>query len=487
MTLHTIKTPLKHITTDSRKVQQGSLFLAYPGDAADGRTYIADAIKNGAGAVLWDSQGFKWNQDWNIENQPIKQLRLQASKIAGQFYNNPSAKLWMIGVTGTNGKTSITQWLSQCFNHLQRKTAVIGTLGNGLPNQLSETTNTTPDAVLLQSMLADYVRQEVDVVAMEVSSHGLHQGRVRGVNFDVAVLSNLTHDHLDYHQTFEAYAAAKRSLFESKDLKYVVLNCDDAFGQTLEKDLKAAGKVVLTYGIAQGDVQAVNLQFTNTHFTFNATTSFADAPSHSVPSHSAPVKVNLVGKFNVYNVLAVLATLLASKVSLTDAVEAISHIESAKGRMQMLGGDGLPLIVIDYAHTPDALEKVLETLKAQANSKLICVFGCGGNRDTGKRPLMGKVASKLADVVIVTSDNPRDEAPDAIVEDILKGMHGNYMVEQDRAKAILVSILSAKPNDIVLIAGKGHEEYQEIKGNKHYFSDIEQAKDVLKIYTETVA
>lgn len=474
MTAYKIKAPLKHITTDSRAVKQGSLFLAYPGDASDGRTYIADAIKKGAGAVLWDSQGFKWNPDWNIENQPIKQLRLQASKIASQFYNNPSAKLWMIGVTGTNGKTSITQWLSQCFNHLQRKTAVIGTLGNGLPNQLSETTNTTPDAVLLQSMLADYVQQEVEVVAMEVSSHGLHQGRVRGVSFDVAVLSNLTRDHLDYHKTPEAYAEAKRGLFEHKGLKTAVLNGDDTFGQTLAQDLKAAGKAVLTYGITQGDVQAVDVQFTNTHFTFNATTPFG----------SAPVKVNLVGKFNVYNVLAVLATMLASKVSLTDAVEAISHIEPAKGRMQMLGGGGLPLIVIDYAHTPDALEKVLETLKAQANSKLICVFGCGGNRDTGKRPLMGAVASKLADVVMVTSDNPRDEAPNAIIEDIIKGMHGNYMVEEDRAKAILVSILSAKSNDIVLIAGKGHEEYQEIKGKKHHFSDIEQAKDVLKIYAE---
>lgn len=479
MTAHSIKTPIKHITTDSRKVRQGSLFLAYAGDTSDGRTYIAQAIKKGASAVLWDPQGFKWNPEWGVENKSIKQLRLQVGNIASQFYNNPSAKLWVIGVTGTNGKTSITHWLSQCFNHLQRKTAVIGTLGNGLPNQLSETSNTTPDAVLLQGMLADYVQQEVEIVAMEVSSHGLHQGRVRGVNFDVAVFSNLSRDHLDYHQTPEAYAAAKRSLFEHKGLKCAVLNIDDTFGQALEQELKAAGKTVLTYGITQGDVRAVDVKFTNTHFTFNATTSFANAPSRS-----ALVKVNLVGGFNVYNVLAVLATLLASKVSLADAVEAISHIESAKGRMQMLGGSGLPLIVVDYAHTPDALEKVLETLKAQASSKLICVFGCGGNRDTGKRPLMGKVASTLADAVIVTSDNPRDEAPEAIIEDILKGMHGNYMVEEDRAKAILVSILSAKSNDIVLIAGKGHEEYQEIKGKKHHFSDIEQAKQVLKIYAE---
>ena len=476
MTAFNIKTPLKSITTDSRKAILGSLFLAYPGEAFDGRDYIVDAIKKGASAVIWDSENFEWNPDWKVENQPIKQLRLQAGAIASQFYKAPSEKLWMIGVTGTNGKTSISQWLSQCFNYLQRKTAVIGTLGNGLPNQLSETGNTTPDAVLLQSLLADYVQQEVDIVAMEVSSHGLHQGRVTAVKFDVAVLSNLTRDHLDYHQTFEAYADAKRTLFEVSDLQCAVLNADDDFGKTLEKALKAADKNVLTYGIGQGDVQAADVQFQNTYFTFNATTPFG----------SVLIKANLLGKFNVYNVLAVLATLLASKISLIDAVQAISHIESAKGRMQTLGGGDVPLVVVDYAHTPDALEKMLETLKEQASSKLICVFGCGGNRDAGKRPLMGKVASKLADAVVVTSDNPRDEAPEAIIEDIVKGMHGNYAVEQDRAKAISIGILSAKPNDIVLIAGKGHEEYQEIQGKKHYFSDIEQAKDVLKIYAEAL-
>jgi UDP-N-acetylmuramoyl-L-alanyl-D-glutamate--2,6-diaminopimelate ligase len=477
MTTYRIKTPLKHITSDSRQVQAGSLFLAYPGEVADGRQFIPNAISNGASAIIWDADNFEWNLDWDIENQAVKQLRLQASNIASQFYNNPSAKLWMIGVTGTNGKTSITQWLSQCFNYLQRKMAVIGTLGNGLPNQLSETSNTTPDAVLLQSMLADYIQQGMQAVAMEVSSHGLHQGRVRGINFDIAVLSNLTRDHLDYHKTFGAYAEAKRSLFEDGDLKCAVLNYDDDFGKKLEQALNSDGKNVLTYGLEKADVMATNVQFASNYFSFDAVTPFGNAS----------VKASLVGKFNVYNLLAVLATLLASKVSLLDAVEAISHIESAKGRMQMLGGGGLPLIVVDYAHTPDALEKVLETLKVQANSKLICIFGCGGNRDAGKRPIMGTVASKLADAIVVTSDNPRDEAAEAIIEDILKGVHGNFMIEPDRAKAISIGILSAKPNDIVLIAGKGHEEYQEIKGKKHYFSDVEQAKDVLKIYAEAAA
>ncbi|MEQ1598236.1 MAG: UDP-N-acetylmuramoyl-L-alanyl-D-glutamate--2,6-diaminopimelate ligase [Methylotenera sp.] len=472
MSQYAIKTPVKSMTSDSRKVQSGSLFLAYPGDKTDGRKYIAEAISNGASAVIWDSENFEWNAKWDIENKPIKQLRLQAGSIASQFYGKPSEKLWMIGVTGTNGKTSISQWLSQCFNHLGKKTAVIGTLGNGLPNKLTETSNTTPDAVLLQEMLADYVKQDVKAVAMEVSSHGLHQGRVRGVNFDVAVLSNLTRDHLDYHGSFEDYADAKRCLFVGSDLKVAVLNCDDEFGREIEKELTNVGTPVLSYGIDRGAVRATELHFENTHFVFYAVT----------PQGNAPVKANLIGRFNVYNVLAVLATLLASKVSLEEAIEAISHIQSAAGRMQQLGGGNLPLVVVDYAHTPDALEKVLTTLKAQASAKLICVFGCGGNRDAGKRELMGKVASAIADTVVVTSDNPRDEAPDKIIQDILTGMQGNFVIEEDRAKAISVGIFSAKPNDIVLIAGKGHEDYQEIAGKKHRFSDIEQAQNVLNIY-----
>jgi UDP-N-acetylmuramoyl-L-alanyl-D-glutamate--2,6-diaminopimelate ligase len=472
MSQYTIKTPVKNITSDSRNVKSGSLFLAYPGESADGRHYIADAVRNGASAVIWDSENFEWNANWDIENRPIKQLRLQAGSIASQYYNNPSEKLWMIGVTGTNGKTSISQWLSQCFNHLGNKTAVIGTLGNGLPNQLSPTSNTTPDAVLLQEMLAEYVKQDVKTVAMEVSSHGLHQGRVRGVHFDVAVLSNLTRDHLDYHGSFEDYADAKRRLFVGNDLKVAVLNCDDEFGVEIEDKLTDTGTPVLSYGIDRGVVRATELHFENTHFAFYAVT----------PYGNAPVKANLIGRFNVYNVLAVLATLLASKVSLEDAVEAISHIQSAAGRMQQLGGGDFPLVVVDYAHTPDALEKVLTTLKAQASAKLICVFGCGGNRDAGKRELMGKVASEIADAVVVTSDNPRGEAPEAIIHAIVGGMHGNYAIEEDRAKAISIAILAAKPNDIVLIAGKGHEDYQEIAGKKHHFSDVEQAQNVLNAY-----
>lgn len=467
-----IKTPVKAITSDSRNVQAGSLFLAYVGEKVDGRQYIGDAIKNGASAVLWEAENFDWQPDWDIENIAIKQLRQQAGSIASQFYKNPSSKMWMIGVTGTNGKTSITQWLSQCFNYLNQKTAVIGTLGNGLPENMVQTNNTTPNPILLQGMLADYASQKTEVVAVEVSSHGLHQGRVNGVHFDVAVLSNLTHDHLDYHGTFDEYAAAKRRLFDVSDLHFAVLNADDDFGLNIAEELADAGTVVVTYGIARGEVRASDIRFENTYFTFYAIT----------PQGNAVVKANLIGRFNVYNVLAVLATLLVSKVSLQDAVAAITQIKAAPGRMQAMGGGKLPLVVIDYAHTPDALEKVLTTLKAQARSKLICVFGCGGNRDVGKRPLMGKLASELADAVVVTSDNPRDENPDDIIQDIVRSMLGNFAIEEDRAKAIAIAILAAKPSDIVLIAGKGHENYQDIGGFKLPFSDVEQAELILKKY-----
>lgn len=472
MSQYSIKTPIKNITADSRLVKPGSLFLAYVGEKLDGRQYIAEAIQAGAAAVLWESEGFTWNAEWDIENIGIKQLRLQAGHIASQFYKNPSEKLWMIGVTGTNGKTSITQWLSQCFNHLSNKTAVIGTLGNGLPNELSPSNNTTPDTIVLQGLLAGYVRQGVKTVAMEVSSHGLHQGRLQGVKFDLAVLSNLTRDHLDYHGTMEEYAATKRRLFDEGDLKYAVLNADDALGQAIDADLTHVGTPTMTYGIASGNVRATDIRFENTYFTFYAIT----------PQGNIGIKANLIGHFNVYNVLAVLASLLVSGVTLNDAVEAISHIQAAPGRMQTMGGGKLPLVVVDYAHTPDALEKVLATLKAQARSKLICVFGCGGNRDAGKRALMGKLVSELANAAVVTSDNQRDENPDDIIQQIVSDMQGNFAIEADRAKAIEIAILAAKAGDIVLIAGKGHEDYQEIAGTKYHFSDVEQAERALQKY-----
>ena len=466
-----LKTAIKSITADSRNVTRGSLFLAYLGAKTDGRSYIANAIEKGASAVIWDLTDFEWNPAWTTENIAVKNLRLQAGFIAHQFYKQPSTKMWMIGVTGTNGKTSITHWLSQCFNYLDRKTAIIGTLGNGFANTLMPTANTTPDAIKLHEMLAQFYQQQTQVVAMEVSSHGIHQGRINGVHFDVAVLTNLTRDHLDYHGTQERYAAEKRRLFNSKNLAIAVLNCDDDFGQKIEQELNLTGTPVMTYGIDNGDVKASDITFNDANFSFNVTTPYGEGK----------ISAQLIGRFNVYNILAVLTTLLVSQVSLADATAAIAQITSAPGRMQQIGGGGLPLVVVDYAHTPDALEKVLTTLKEQLapGNKLICVFGCGGNRDAGKRTLMGNIASRLADAVVVTSDNPRFESERKIIQDIEQGLEGNYVVEENRSNAISIAVLSAKAGDIVLVAGKGHEDYQEINGIKHPFSDIEQVQQVL--------
>ena len=477
MTRYVVKSKPTGIVSDSRKVVAGALFLAYPGEKVDGRAFIPDAIAKGASAILWEPKHFDWNPSWEIENTPVVNLRQQAGRIADQFYASPSTKLWAIGVTGTNGKTSVTQWLAQCFNYLQTKAVVIGTLGNGLPNQLTPTNNTTPDALLLQKLLAEYVQQAVKVVAMEVSSHGISQGRVNGVHFDVAVLTNLSRDHLDYHGSYEKYAEVKKRLFLSKELKSVVLNSDDDFGCVIKKELDKSGVNVLTYGINSGDIQATKIRLDEGRISFFVTT----------PYGQSDVSANLIGRFNVYNVLAVLATLLASDVPLKDAVEAITHIEPLSGRMQMFGGGRLPLVVVDYAHTPDSLKNVLLALREETKQRLICVFGCGGNRDQGKRAMMGKVASELADGVVVTSDNPRDEEAGEIIQAILEGVSGEYAVEEDRAKAISIAITNAQAGDIVLIAGKGHEDYQEIAGEKHHFSDVEQVTKALVRYGVTVA
>ncbi len=467
------------ITSDSRQVKAGALFLAYPGEKNDGRHYISQAIESGATAILWEKEGFHWDANWQVHNVGISHLKQQVGRIAAEYFQYPSEHLTMIGVTGTNGKTSVSQWLAQCLASLGQKTAVLGTIGNGFvsaqPEMLADATNTTPDAILLQGMLSDFVSQKADAVVMEVSSHGLEQGRVNGVVFDIAVLTNLTRDHLDYHVTMEAYAAAKQKLFAWEGLGFAILNADDDFGKVLVGVLKSQEKPYITYGFAgNANIYATNLQLHDTGLSMCVTT----------PQGVAEVTAAVLGRFNAYNLLAVLATLLALDVGLDDAVIAIAQIKPVQGRMQKFGGVRLPLVVIDYAHTPDALEKVLTTLKEQINSvnQLICVFGCGGNRDAGKRPLMGAIASKLADVVIVTSDNPRNEAPAAIVNDIISGMSAGYLLEADRAAAIQQAVQSAKSGDIVLVAGKGHENYQEILGVKHAFSDALVAQSALQQY-----
>lgn len=459
------------ITADSRKVVAGNVFLAYPGEHADGRDYIAQAIANGASAVLWEQDGFEWNAGWQLANQAVAKLREQASAIAGRYFDQPSRKLWVVGVTGTNGKTSCSHWLAQAFTALGKSSVVIGTLGNGFAQSLSPAVNTTPDPILLQSMLADYVAEHAEVAAMEVSSHGLDQHRVDGIVFDVAVLTNLTRDHLDYHGDMAHYAAAKRRLFAFPDLAYAIINHDDAYGRELANELRGEGKTVLSYGLTGGDVYGTTLSFDEQGLTMQVRT----------PQGEAEVRANLLGRFNASNLLAVLSVLLVSKVSLQQAVQALSSISAAPGRMQQLGGGKQPLVVVDYAHTPDALEKVLLTLREQVRGRLICVFGCGGDRDKGKRPLMGEVASRLADKVVLTSDNPRSEEPATIVAEISTGLHKPSQVELDRALAISDAVQNAQAGDVVLIAGKGHEDYQEIAGVRLVFSDVDVASKALAV------
>jgi UDP-N-acetylmuramyl-tripeptide synthetase len=477
--LSTLGLNFTSITADSRTVSAGALFLAYPGTHSDGRQYIAQAIAAGASAVLWESavllegQDFAWDPALNVANLGVNQLKQQVGQIAAEFYQYPSRKFGMVGVTGTNGKTSVSQWIAQALLALDKKAAVIGTIGNGFigaeDQGLTEASNTTPDAILLQAMLADYAQQGAESVVMEVSSHGLDQGRVNGVEFDIAVFTNLTRDHLDYHETMDAYASAKQKLFSWPNLGAAVLNVDDPFGKKIAETLSESDFPCMTYGLTHGDVRARELKLNQ----------FGIAMKVITPQGEAVLAAPVLGRFNAYNLLAVLATLLVRKVPLHDAVSAIAKVKSVPGRMEQFGGGNQPLVVVDYAHTPDALKNVLMSLREQTQGRLICVFGCGGDRDVGKRPLMGAIAEKLADHVVVTSDNPRSESPALIIEQIVHGMTVQPSIATDRAIAIQQTIKFANKDDIVLLAGKGHEDYQEVAGVKMPFSDIAIAKAAL--------
>ena len=465
----------RRITADSRQVQPGDAFAAFPGTHADGRNFIPDALAHGAGAVLWEPQGFSWNRDWNVAHLPVENLRERLGVIADFIFGSPSQALWVAGVTGTNGKTTCTHWIAQCLDRCGRHAALLGTLGNGLAGALEPATLTTPDAAQLHEMLARYKAAGARSIAMEVSSHALDQGRVNGVAFDVALFTNLSRDHLDYHGTMAAYGAAKAKLFASPGLHAVVVNADDAFGQSLADAARERGQKVLTYGLANADVAATGI----------ANVSRGIELSVATPWGRGELKTGLVGAFNASNLLGCLAVLLESDVPLVDALAALATREPPAGRMQRLGGGNDPLVVVDYAHSPDALEKVLTALKPAVmnGGELVCVFGCGGDRDTGKRPEMGRVASTLADRVIVTSDNPRSEDPSAIASAIVHGIRdtGNrrWVVDLDRRTAINAGIAGARSGDVVLIAGKGHEDYQDANGVRTHFSDIEVAAAAL--------
>ena len=485
--------PVRNLVTDSRCVQTGDTFVALAGEKVDARKLIPQAIASGANAVIWDAYNFTWNPEWSIPSLAVVGLRDKVGFIADHVYGHPSRKLRVAGFTGTNGKTSCSHWYAQAMEKLRKKTAVVGTLGNGFIEALETTVNTTPDSVSLQKSLARFLHNGAKNVAMEVSSHGIVQGRINGTMLSVAVLTNLSRDHLDYHQDMDAYAATKARLFFWPGLKYAVLNIDDVLGIELLQQLAREPVQVIGYGFREEAIKSVSQQC---WMVFGSNLKVGlhglefDIEFQGNHQH---LKTDLTGKFNATNLLAVAAALLASGVAFTDAVRALQYVQPIAGRMEKFGGGSQPVVIVDYAHTPDALEKVLTTLReilefsrvtkktTRGSGRLHCVLGCGGERDKGKRGLIGGVVTRYADDVIFTSDNPRNEDPHVIVNDMISGVYGdNYQVEINRELAIYQSISSASSNDIVLVAGKGHENYQEIKGQKIPFSDAVVVQQILQ-------
>jgi len=463
------------VADDSRQVQPGDLFLAYPGDLADGRRYIADALARGAVAVFWQPGGdFAWNPAWTAANLPVDALRPLAGPLAHAVYGYPSEGLSLIAITGTNGKTTISQCIARAY---PKPCAIIGTLGAGFPETLTETGFTTPEATTLMRYLADFRGQRAAACALEASSIGIEEGRMNGARVDVAVFTNFTRDHLDYHGSMEAYAAAKEKLFVWPQLRTAVINIDDELGVRLMRQTTATRVLGYAIGEARRDfpalVRAEQLEETPAGQRFTLV----------LPNGREMVDTALVGRYNVSNLLAVAAVLHDAGLPAADVARRLADLTPPPGRMERLGGQGEPLVVVDYAHTPDALDNALSALRPATTARggrLCVLFGCGGDRDKGKRPQMGAVAEQKADRVLVSSDNPRSEDPNAIIADIVAGMT-HAEVQIDRAAAIRQIILDADARDVILLAGKGHESYQEVAGVRTPFSDLEQARAALAL------
>ena len=469
---------ITNLVLDSRQVAKDTLFVAIQGHSVDGREFIATAIENGAAAVLSETNiAAEHLQVSFINHAPVIQfyeLSKQLSAIAGRFYDEPSKKLTLIGVTGTNGKTTVSQLLAQWALLLGNTAAVMGTTGNGLVGQLEEAKNTTGSAIEIQAKLADFLAKGANFAAIEVSSHGLVQNRVEALKFSAGVFTNLSRDHLDYHQTMDNYAQAKKRLFSELETGVRVLNVDDPIGKewlasmpeaievSLEPEYQAASKYWL---------KATSIRFTESGSVIEFSSSWGTGVFHSA----------LIGKFNVANLLLAAATLLGLGYPLTRLTMTASRLHGVCGRMELIKEPGFPATLVDYAHTPDALEKALLAAREHCSGRLWCVFGCGGDRDRGKRPLMGKIANQLADFSIVTMDNPRTEEQDAIEADILQGITDmdRVAVIPHRQDAIEFAIDAAAADDVILIAGKGHEDYQIIGHKKQYFSDQKTVRNHL--------
>lgn len=443
---------------DSRRIAHGDCFVAIPGHQIDGRNFIRQAVAAGASAVLQQANSFSVDAIGEVPLICVPHLAEQLSAIAGRFHQHPSRRVKVAGVTGTNGKTTVTHLLAQLYQSLDEPAAVLGTLGSGFIDALLAEKNTTPDAITVQSRLAGLANEGARLVAMEVSSHALVQGRVRALEFSSLVATNVSRDHLDYHGSMESYAAAKEDLFSQYPTRARIYNLDDrvvrewygrspghAFAYSIDSDPAAVAEHVLV-------ASDIEYHDSGANFTLHW------------QGQSYPASSPLLGQFNVSNTLAAVLVLITDGYSLTQIIPQLAVLKPVAGRMETFSATGQPLAIVDYAHTPDALEQVLKAARRHCKGKLWCVFGCGGDRDRGKRPQMGAIASQFADVIVVTDDNPRTEDPAAIIADVVSGAVGEAQVIQHpgRREAVLSSLAQASAEDVVVMAGKGHEDYQVI-------------------------
>jgi UDP-N-acetylmuramoyl-L-alanyl-D-glutamate--2,6-diaminopimelate ligase len=453
---------------DSRQVSPGDLFLAIPGENFDGRHFIEQAVSNGAVAVVAEPPVAGFVDSIAVPLLERLELQHEVGELAAKFYGYPSREIHVIGVTGTNGKTTTTWLIAQLAKLMGLSCGVIGTLGTTLGDAVSEAVNTTPDAISLQRTFAEWRQQGVFSAAMEVSSHALTQGRVAGTSFETAVFTNLSRDHLDYHGDMASYGRAKKQLFTAPGLAQAIVNLDDDYAQELLSSMDADTRVI-SYSITGNGLADVRIE----EACFDA--DGVTAKLHT-PWGNGVLSSPLCGEFNLSNLIAAISSVALMTKDFTGLLGAVSELNSVPGRMQRVTNSLGVQAIVDYAHTPDALEHVLLALRPQVSGRLITVFGCGGDRDAGKRPLMGRIASELSDVCIVTSDNPRGEDPESIVREIASACIGTYSQIVNRGEAIASAVEMADKGDCVLVAGKGHEDYQIINGDRLHFSDEEQLK-----------
>tara|TARA_B100000035_G_scaffold65972_1_gene53762 strand:+ start:25824 stop:27263 length:1440 start_codon:yes stop_codon:yes gene_type:complete len=456
------------VTNNSKEIKKGFLFLALPGKKFDGRDYISEAIKNGASAIIYEKKGYKFINQIMIPHLGIENLHIQQARIIRSFFTNPSKYLKIIGITGTNGKTSVAGWLSQSLNFLNYKAGMIGTLGYEVAGKKIKTLNTTPDIISLSNMLNRAVNEKCEYAVLEVSSHAIKQKRIENIDFDLKILTNVSRDHLDYHKTIKNYQNTKKQFFFNEKRTKAIINIDDLVGREIIDEGELDNNQYISYAIDRdADLKVKKIVYKNYKMIFDFVWK----------EKLYQIKTNTYGKYNIYNLLSVIASLLFYEFQIEKIIEAIESLDNISGRNEIVHYDnnGVPQIIVDYAHTPDALENILKSLGEIEPDEIILIFGCGGNRDKGKRKQMALIANKYADKVIVTSDNPRDENPYDILNTIEKNLSINNEVIESREDAIKRGLMLVKKKSVLLIAGKGHENFQEVKGVKTPFSDKEVA------------